>query len=178
MRSGPWNPHLDPGELQVGLRHMLLTRMFDDRMQRTQRAGKISFYMRSLGEEAVSVAQCMALQPGDMLFPSYRNQGLHCARRRALVDLMCQLPVEHARHVQGAAATGDVSLQGRQYLFDLRKSGDAISTGGRLGHGSGDQGGGPSGRGLDRAKAGTAEADFHYACCLPPCTRRRSFSTW
>jgi 2-oxoisovalerate dehydrogenase E1 component alpha subunit len=88
---GPWNPHLDPGELQVGLRHMLLTRLYDDRMQRTQRAGKISFYIRSLGEEAVSVAQCMALRPGDMLFPSYRNQGLQIARGIALVELMCQL---------------------------------------------------------------------------------------
>jgi 2-oxoisovalerate dehydrogenase E1 component alpha subunit len=88
---GPWNPHLDPGELQVGLRHMMLTRLFDDRMQRTQRAGKISFYIRSLGEEAVSVAQCMALRPGDMLFPSYRNQGLQIARGIPLVDLMCQL---------------------------------------------------------------------------------------
>jgi 2-oxoisovalerate dehydrogenase E1 component alpha subunit len=88
---GPWNPHLDPAELQVGLRHMLLTRLYDDRMQRTQRAGKISFYMRSLGEEAVSVAACMALHPGDMLFPSYRNQGLHITRGMPLVDLMCQL---------------------------------------------------------------------------------------
>src|SRR6202790_3011246 len=88
---GPWNPHLDPAELQIGLRHMLLTRLFDDRMQANQRAGKISFYIRSLGEEAVSVAQCMALRPGDMLFPSYRNQGLQIARGIALVDLMCQL---------------------------------------------------------------------------------------
>jgi 2-oxoisovalerate dehydrogenase E1 component alpha subunit len=88
---GPWHPHLDPSELQVGLRHMLLTRIFDDRMQRMQRAGKISFYIRSSGEEAVSVAQCMALRPGDMLFPSYRNQGLQVARGIALVDLMCQL---------------------------------------------------------------------------------------
>src|SRR6202453_713323 len=88
---GPWHPHLDPAELQVGLRHMLLTRLFDDRMQRNQRAGKISFYIRSLGEEAVSVAQCMALRPGDMLFPSYRNQGLQIARGIPLVDLMCQL---------------------------------------------------------------------------------------
>jgi 2-oxoisovalerate dehydrogenase E1 component alpha subunit len=88
---GPWNPHLDPEELQVGLRHMLLTRLYDDRMQRTQRAGKISFYMRSLGEEAVSVAGGMALRPGDMLFPSYRNQGLHIVRGMPLVDLMCQL---------------------------------------------------------------------------------------
>jgi 2-oxoisovalerate dehydrogenase E1 component alpha subunit len=89
--AGPWHPHLDPAELQVGLRHMMLTRSYDDRMQRTQRAGKISFYMRSLGEEAVSVAQCMALSPADMLFPGYRNQGLFIARGIPLVDLMCQL---------------------------------------------------------------------------------------
>src|SRR5271166_1202167 len=88
---GPWHPHLDPADLQIGLRHMLLTRIYDDRMQRMQRSGKISFYIRSLGEEAVSVAQCMALRPGDMLFPSYRNQGLHIVRGIALVDLMCQL---------------------------------------------------------------------------------------
>ena len=88
---GPWHPHLDAPELQVGLRHMLLTRIFDDRMQRSQRQGKISFYMRSFGEEAVSVAQAMALRPGDMLFPSYRNQGLYMVRGKPLVDLMCQL---------------------------------------------------------------------------------------
>jgi 2-oxoisovalerate dehydrogenase E1 component alpha subunit len=88
---GPWNPHLDASDLQVGLRHMLLTRIYDERMQRTQRAGKISFYMRSFGEEAVSVAQCMALRPADMLFPGYRNQGLHITRGIPLVDLMCQL---------------------------------------------------------------------------------------
>jgi 2-oxoisovalerate dehydrogenase E1 component alpha subunit len=88
---GPWHPHLEIDELQVGLRHMVLTRIFDDRMQRTQRQGKITFYMRSLGEEAVSVAQCMALRPTDMLFPSYRNQGFYMVRGRPLVDLMCQL---------------------------------------------------------------------------------------
>jgi 2-oxoisovalerate dehydrogenase E1 component alpha subunit len=87
---GPWDPHLDPAELQVGLRHMLLTRAFDERMVRMQRAGRVSFYMKSQGEEAVSVAQAMALRPGDMLFPAYRNQGLFVARGRSLVDLMCQ----------------------------------------------------------------------------------------
>jgi 2-oxoisovalerate dehydrogenase E1 component alpha subunit len=88
---GPWHPHLDPPELQVALRHMLLTRVFDERMQRAQRTGKISFYMRSFGEEAVSVAQGMALRPRDMLFPSYRNQGLYVVRGKPLVELMCQL---------------------------------------------------------------------------------------
>ena len=87
---GPWNPHLEPQDLQVGLRHMLLTRHFDDRMQRMQRQGRVSFYMKSTGEEAVSVGQGMALLPGDMLFPSYRNQALYIVRGRSLVDLMCQ----------------------------------------------------------------------------------------
>ena len=41
---GPWNPHLEPPDLQVGLRHMMMTRAFDDRMQRIQRQGRISFY--------------------------------------------------------------------------------------------------------------------------------------
>jgi 2-oxoisovalerate dehydrogenase E1 component alpha subunit len=88
--TGPWNPQLAADELQIGLRHMLTTRLFDDRMQRMQRQGRISFYMKSLGEEAVSIAASMALEPSDMLFPSYRNQGLQVARGRNLVDLMCQ----------------------------------------------------------------------------------------
>src|ERR1700679_2712395 len=88
---GPWHPHLDAADLQVGLRHMLLTRLYDERMQRMQRCGKISCYIRSLGEEAVSVAQGMALRHSDMLFPGYRNQGLHIVRAIPLVDMMSQL---------------------------------------------------------------------------------------
>jgi 2-oxoisovalerate dehydrogenase E1 component alpha subunit len=153
---GPWNPHLDPAELQVGLRHMLLTRLFDDRMQRTQRAGKISFYMRSLGEEAVSVAQCMALQPGDMLFPSYRNQGLFIARGVALVDLMCQL----------LSNTRDM-CKGRQLpVMYHSKAGNIFSISGNLATQF------PQAaaiKGEDHLAAtwtgegSTAEADFHYA---------------
>ncbi len=88
---GPWDPHVAPEDLRQGLRHMLLTRLFDDRMVRYQRQGKLTFYMKSTGEEAVSVAAGMALQPSDMLFPAYRNQGLHVVRGLRLVDLMCQL---------------------------------------------------------------------------------------
>jgi 2-oxoisovalerate dehydrogenase E1 component alpha subunit len=87
---GPWQPQLDAHDLQVGLRHMLMTRIYDDHMVQMQRQGKISFYMKSTGEEAVSIAQAMALEPSDMLFPSYRTQGLQIARGRNLVDLMCQ----------------------------------------------------------------------------------------
>jgi 2-oxoisovalerate dehydrogenase E1 component alpha subunit len=87
---GPWDPQLEAGELQIGLRHMLLTRLFDAHMVRMQRQGKISFYMQSLGEEAISVAQAMALEPSDMLFPSYRTQGLQISRGRNPMELMCQ----------------------------------------------------------------------------------------
>ena len=88
---GPWQMPIDVERLKSGLHNMLLTRLFDKRMQRTHRQGRISFYIQSTGEEAVSVAQAMALHPDDMLFPSYRNQGLFVTRGIALVDLMSQL---------------------------------------------------------------------------------------
>jgi 2-oxoisovalerate dehydrogenase E1 component alpha subunit len=87
---GEWIPDLDASQLLRALRLMLLTRQYDDRMQRMQRQGKISFYMQSLGEEAISIGQGAALEAGDMLFPSYRNQGLFILRDTSLVDLMCQ----------------------------------------------------------------------------------------
>ena len=87
---GSWNPRLDPEILRKGLRAMMLTRAYDDRMYRTQRQGKISFYMKSTGEEATSVAYALALEPEDMCFPSYRQQGLLIARGYPLIDMMCQ----------------------------------------------------------------------------------------
>jgi 2-oxoisovalerate dehydrogenase E1 component alpha subunit len=98
---GEWDPKLDADTLRLGLRHMLLNRAFDDRMYKMQRQGKISFYMRATGEEAVAVAQCMALKPGDMLFPSYRQQGLLIARNVKLVDMMCQCLSNSRDNIKG-----------------------------------------------------------------------------
>mgnify|MGYP001818321602 CR=1 FL=1 len=88
--KGPWDPNLDPEQLQIALRWMMLNRVFDERMWQIQRQGRISFYMQALGEEAISIAQGMALRAGDMCFPSYRNQGLYMYRGMKLVDMMCQ----------------------------------------------------------------------------------------
>src|SRR5688572_12447306 len=159
---GPWDPHLAPADLELGLRHMLLTRMFDDRMHRAQRQGKITFYIKSTGEEAVSVAANMAMRPSDMLFPSYRNQGLQIARGRSLVDLMCQvlsnsrdmckgrqLPVMY-HSVEGNlfSISGNLATQFPQAvgwaMASAIKGEDHIAAS-WLGDGS------------------TAEADFHYA---------------
>ncbi len=88
--TGSWNPKLDAETLRKGLRVMMLTRAYDDRMYRAQRQGKTSFYMKSMGEEAASVAYAFALEPDDMCFPSYRQQGLLIARGYKLLDMMCQ----------------------------------------------------------------------------------------
>jgi len=88
---GPWDLKLDPELLRHGLRLMLLTRAYDDRMFRAQRQGKTSFYMKCTGEEAIATAQALALNRDDMCFPTYRQQALLIARDWPMVDMMCQI---------------------------------------------------------------------------------------
>lgn len=48
--------------------------------------------MQCLGEEAIAVAHSMALQDGDMCFPTYRQQGLLLARDDvSMAEMICQL---------------------------------------------------------------------------------------
>lgn len=89
--QGPWAEELSEDLLVKGLTAMIRTRIFDARMQIAQRQKKTSFYMQSLGEEAISVAQALALRDGDMHFPSYRQQGLLIARDYPLAEMMCQI---------------------------------------------------------------------------------------
>ena len=99
--GGQWNPRLDADTMRQMLRHMAMVRAFDERMFRAQRQGKTSFYMKSLGEEAVAVAAAMALASDDMCFPSYRQQGLLIARGWSLVDMMNQIYSNRADRMQG-----------------------------------------------------------------------------
>ena len=87
--SGEWDPKLDANELIRGLEMMMRLRIFDDRMIKMQRTGKLSFYMRSLGEEAVAIAQTMALDEKDWVFPSYRQPGAQFVRGRDMVSMIC-----------------------------------------------------------------------------------------
>lgn len=88
---GPWAPQIEPELLRLGLRAMMKTRIFDNRMVIAQRQKKMSFYMQSLGEEAIGTAHALALRKGDMCFPTYRQQSLLMARDVSLVDMICQL---------------------------------------------------------------------------------------
>ncbi|NNK99289.1 MAG: 3-methyl-2-oxobutanoate dehydrogenase (2-methylpropanoyl-transferring) subunit alpha [Xanthomonadales bacterium] len=162
IAQGDWIPDLSPEQKVEALRLMLLTREYDNRLQRAQRQGKISFYMQSLGEEAVSIGQGMALEAGDMLFPAYRNQGLFILRNTSLVDLMCQC----------LSNTRDM-CKGRQMpvMYHNRK-GNLFSVSGNLAtqypHAVG-WAMASAIKGEDHIAASwvgdgsTAEADFHYA---------------
>src|SRR5690606_31393679 len=88
---GPWVSDLSADVMRKGLRAMLLTRIFDERLYRAQRQGKTSFYMKSTGEEAISVAQSLAMGSGDMCFPTYRVMGWLHARDYPLLRMVNQI---------------------------------------------------------------------------------------
>ena len=159
---GPWDPGLSPAELKRGLRAMMLTRAYDARMVRVQRQGKTSFYMKSTGEEAIAVAAAMALQPDDMCFPTYRQQGLLVARDWSLVDMMNQV-YSNSRD----------RLKGRQMpVFYSSREAGFFSISGNLGTQYSQAVGWAMGAASDNdpriaaawiGEGATAEGDFHYA---------------
>ncbi|HWZ08497.1 MAG TPA: 3-methyl-2-oxobutanoate dehydrogenase (2-methylpropanoyl-transferring) subunit alpha [Bradyrhizobium sp.] len=159
---GPWDPKLDPDTLRRGLRAMMLTRAYDERMFRFQRQGKTSFYMKCTGEEAVAVGQALALQNTDMCFPTYRQQGLLITRNWSMVDMMCQV-LSNSRD----------RLKGRQMpVFYSSKQAGFFSISGNLGTQYCQAVGWAMAsalKGDTRIAAGwigdgaTAEGDFHHA---------------
>ena len=99
--SGEWDPKLSSEEMIAGLEHMMRLRIFDDRMMKMQRTGKLSFYMRSFGEEAVAIAQTMALEEQDWLFPTYRQPGAQFVRGRDMVSMICHCIGNEMDNVKG-----------------------------------------------------------------------------
>src|SRR4030067_3500531 len=64
-----------PGELTALYRAMVLTRTFDAKAIALQRTGRLGTYASSLGQEAVAVGAAAAMQPKDVLVPSFREHG-------------------------------------------------------------------------------------------------------
>jgi 2-oxoisovalerate dehydrogenase E1 component alpha subunit len=159
---GPWAGELGDEALQAGLKTMMKVRAYDVRMQMAQRQGKTSFYMQCTGEEAIACAFQMALEKGDMNFPTYRQQGLLIASGYPLVDMMCQiysnsrdpmrgrqLPVMYSSKAHGFfSISGNLGTQYPQAVGWAMASaikGDTRIAAGWIGDGS------------------TAESDFHSA---------------
>ena len=85
---GEWDPGLDADTLRNALGHMVRIRAYDDRMMKMQRQGRLSFYMKCLGEEAVSVGAAMAMENRDIVIPSFLHQGLLFVRGSNLFDII------------------------------------------------------------------------------------------
>jgi 2-oxoisovalerate dehydrogenase E1 component alpha subunit len=159
---GPWAADIPLRVLHDGLRAMLTTRLFDARMVIAQRQKKLSFYIQSLGEEAIGSAHALALDARDMCFPTYRQQSLLIARRVPLVEMLCQLlsnrndplkgrqlPTMYSNKAAGFfSISGNLATQFVQAVGWAMASaikGDTRIASGWIGDGS------------------TAEADFHTA---------------
>ncbi|KAK2074593.1 hypothetical protein P8C59_008788 [Phyllachora maydis] len=76
-------------------RDMLTVSIMDVIMFDAQRQGRLSFYMVSAGEEAVSVGSASALAKEDVIFCQYREQGVFLQRGFKLADFMNQLFANH-----------------------------------------------------------------------------------
>ncbi|WP_411817623.1 3-methyl-2-oxobutanoate dehydrogenase (2-methylpropanoyl-transferring) subunit alpha [Hyphococcus sp. DH-69] len=98
---GEWADMLTDEQVKIGLEDMLRVRAFDARMLMAQRQGKTSFYMQALGEEAIACASQKALEPGDMNFPSYRQQGLLLSTDYPMVDMINQIYSNAADPLKG-----------------------------------------------------------------------------
>jgi len=88
---GEWAAETPLSVCVQGLRAMMKVRAYDERMVIAQRQGKTSFYIQCTGEEAIACGQRLALEAGDMCFPTYRQQGLLLAQDYPLLDMMCQV---------------------------------------------------------------------------------------
>jgi 2-oxoisovalerate dehydrogenase E1 component alpha subunit len=162
LAAGPWDPKLAPEILHRGLRAMLLTRAFDERMFRMHRQGKTSFYMKSTGEEAIAVAQSMMLGREDMCFPTYRVMGWLHARGYPLIDMVNQIFSNERDPLKGRQLP--ILFSARDYGFYTLSG----NVGSRFGHAVG-WAMASAYKGDDRialayiGEGTTAEGDFHEA---------------
>jgi 2-oxoisovalerate dehydrogenase E1 component alpha subunit len=86
-----WAPDLSDAEIIKLYKDMLYISIMDLIMFDAQRQGRISFYMVSAGEEALSVGSASALTMDDVIFCQYREQGVFKQRGFTTGDFMSQL---------------------------------------------------------------------------------------
>ncbi|MEM1197606.1 MAG: thiamine pyrophosphate-dependent enzyme [Pseudomonadota bacterium] len=160
---GAWHPKLDPETLRTMLGHMALVRAFDERMFRGQRQGKTSFYMKCTGEEATSVAASMALASDDMVFPSYRQQGVLIARGYPLIEMINQIYSNKGDKLKGRQLP--IMYSSREHSFFTISGNLATQTPQAVGWAMASAIKGDSRIAATWVGEGsTAEGDFHSAC--------------
>jgi len=81
------DPKLTDEEVRHLYRHLVQTRLLDERFVQLQRQGRIGFHVGSLGEEAAILGSAFAMREKDWLFPCYREFGAALMRGLSLQTL-------------------------------------------------------------------------------------------
>ena len=71
-------------------KHLLLTRLIEEKMQILIRQGKVSKWFSGIGQEAISVGATLAMEPDEWIMPQHRNLGVFTTRHLPLHKLFIQ----------------------------------------------------------------------------------------
>eukprot|EP00268_Persea_americana_P069149 TRINITY_DN976_c0_g1_i2.p1 TRINITY_DN976_c0_g1~~TRINITY_DN976_c0_g1_i2.p1 ORF type:complete len:481 (-),score=92.76 TRINITY_DN976_c0_g1_i2:285-1727(-) len=81
--------------------NMVTLQIMDTIFYEAQRQGRISFYLTSIGEEAINIASAAALTIDDLIFPQYREPGVLLWRGFSLQEFANQCFSNKADHGKG-----------------------------------------------------------------------------
>ena len=73
-------PSLTDQQINKLYEALVFARTFDEKAFKLQREGRLGTYASILGQEAAQVASAFALEPGDWMFPSFREPGASFVR--------------------------------------------------------------------------------------------------
>lgn len=123
---------LPSAELERFLGQMLLIRRFEQAVEERYRDGEIpGFVHLAIGQEAVAIGACSALEPGDVITSTHRSHAHALARGTPARAVMAELygKIEGCSHGRG----------GSMHLYDVKRGnlGSSAVVGGALGIASG-----------------------------------------
>ena len=78
----------DVDVLKTLYRHMVLTRIFDQKAIALQRTGRLGTYASVLGQEAIGTGVASAMRGDDILLPSFREHGAQLQRGVSIRELL------------------------------------------------------------------------------------------
>jgi acetoin:2,6-dichlorophenolindophenol oxidoreductase subunit alpha len=105
---------LSPERLREFLREMLLIRRFEEKVEERFRAGELPGFLHvAIGQEAVAVGVCRALEEGDVIASTHRAHGHTLAKGTHPNEVMAELygKVEGCSHGYG----------GSMHLYDVER---------------------------------------------------------
>ncbi|MBW3582623.1 MAG: pyruvate dehydrogenase (acetyl-transferring) E1 component subunit alpha [Euryarchaeota archaeon] len=163
-KKGGKKPHEELGlsveDLKRLYETMVRVRVFDEKMIKLQRSGRIGFYVPALGQEACHIGAAFALDDSDWIFPHYRDPGIPLLRGITIQEMVHQLYGNAADNTKGRQmpnhfsykdinfvsissplATQIIQAAGAAYAAKIKKDGKVVLT--SFGDGS------------------TSEGDFH-----------------